>query len=203
MAHVITAVGSRSVDSAQDFIDRLKKATSSESWSWGVKQGKLDRCKAYGTYEAVYNDEVRSAVARWQRRLRIMSLERRRRLRWHATHTSSPQHQGCPPSGKACLVREAVHPRPGGARRADRIGRREEMFLNGVGIAKYCWNVGITHRLPYRAVWTRFHPLSYAVQELLRSGELGRPRRFAADFSMDFKPDCQPSFQYLVSCPRC
>lgn len=35
-----------------------------------------------------------------------------------------------------------------------------------------------------RAVWTRFHPLGYKVQELLFSGKLGKVKRFSADFSM-------------------
>lgn len=56
MQHKIAAVGSRSVDSAQQFIDKLKK--EGEPVSWGVKQGLLDDCKAYGSYEEVYNDPV-------------------------------------------------------------------------------------------------------------------------------------------------
>lgn len=36
-----------------------------------------------------------------------------------------------------------------------------------------------------RAVWTRFHPLGYKVQELLFSGKLGKVKRFSADFSMN------------------
>jgi len=35
-----------------------------------------------------------------------------------------------------------------------------------------------------RAVWTRFHPLGFKLQELLFSGKLGKVKRFQADFSM-------------------
>ena len=41
-----------------------------------------------------------------------------------------------------------------------------------------------------RAVWTRFHPIAYAVQEVIHSGKLGKIKRFSADFSADAKPDC-------------
>lgn len=42
------------------------------------------------------------------------------------------------------------------------------------------------------AVWTRFHPISYAIQDVLKSGVLGAPKRMQADFSIDFKVDNRP-----------
>ncbi|AAW45168.2 hypothetical protein CNH03050 [Cryptococcus deneoformans JEC21] len=33
-------------------------------------------------------------------------------------------------------------------------------------------------------VWTRFQPTAYAVEEVIKSGILGKPKRFFADFSM-------------------
>ena len=35
-----------------------------------------------------------------------------------------------------------------------------------------------------RTVWTRFQPTAYAVEEVIKSGILGKPKRFFADFSM-------------------
>lgn len=44
-----------------------------------------------------------------------------------------------------------------------------------------------------RAVWTRFHPIAYAVQEVIHSGKLGKVKRFSADFSSDNDLDSQSS----------
>jgi predicted dehydrogenase len=41
------------------------------------------------------------------------------------------------------------------------------------------------------AVWTRFHPIAYAVQDLLKSGRLGKVKRMFADFSSDYMPDSE------------
>lgn len=41
-------------------------------------------------------------------------------------------------------------------------------------------------------MWTRFHPISFRVQEVIASGVLGRPKRFQADFSIDFNVDAKP-----------
>ncbi|BEI85701.1 hypothetical protein CcaverHIS002_0511020 [Cutaneotrichosporon cavernicola] len=54
MRHVIAAVGSRSVESADRFVDKLKASTG--PWSWGVQQGLLTETKAYGSYAEVCND---------------------------------------------------------------------------------------------------------------------------------------------------
>lgn len=58
--HRIAAVGSRSLQSAQSFINKLKESSEGKSWAWGVKNGVLDGVKARGTYEEVYNDPVRN-----------------------------------------------------------------------------------------------------------------------------------------------
>jgi predicted dehydrogenase len=41
-------------------------------------------------------------------------------------------------------------------------------------------------------VWTRFHPIAYKIQEAVFSGRLGQPKRFSADFSIDFNVDAKP-----------
>lgn len=56
MSHRIAAVGSRSVESAQAFVDKLHQLDA--PFDWGAKQGKLDGCKVYGNYDGVYNDPV-------------------------------------------------------------------------------------------------------------------------------------------------
>jgi predicted dehydrogenase len=45
--------------------------------------------------------------------------------------------------------------------------------------------------LIFRAVWTRFHPIAYDIQQLVHSGKLGKVKRFIADNSLDFKPDSE------------
>lgn len=53
------------------------------------------------------------------------------------------------------------------------------------------WSYGFSRMMliPLRAVWTRFHPLGFEVEKVLQSGVLGKPKRFSADFSMDWNPD--------------
>lgn len=60
VAHKITAVGSRSVESAEKFISNLKAYGDEpdNASSWGVKQGLLNDVKGYATYEEVFADKV-------------------------------------------------------------------------------------------------------------------------------------------------
>lgn len=57
MAHKIAAVGSRSVASAQKFLDTIA-ASDIAPFNWGPAHGVLDGAKAHGSYEDVYNDPV-------------------------------------------------------------------------------------------------------------------------------------------------
>ena len=50
-----------------------------------------------------------------------------------------------------------------------------------------------------RAVWTRFQPITYAVEEVIKSGILGKPKRFSADFSMDWNLDGTFPCPYLTT----
>jgi hypothetical protein len=56
VAHKITAVGSRTVESAQKFIDKLKG--SEGVYAWGVENGVLADAKPHGSYDGVFADEV-------------------------------------------------------------------------------------------------------------------------------------------------
>jgi len=59
--HKIVAVGSRSTESAEAFIQKLKE--SKDDSQWGVENGVLDGVKGYGSYEEVYNDPVRDFLS--------------------------------------------------------------------------------------------------------------------------------------------
>jgi hypothetical protein len=76
VAHKIAAVGSRSVASAQAFIDKLKAGKA--PFDWGAKNGLLDNTKAYGSYEEVYNDPVSlaSRVCRDERQRTALRSDR-------------------------------------------------------------------------------------------------------------------------------
>ena len=50
------AIGSRTTESAEKFIEKLKALP--EPYAWGVKNGIMDDVKGYGSYEEVYNASV-------------------------------------------------------------------------------------------------------------------------------------------------
>lgn len=54
--HELVAIGSRSTDSANAFIEKLK--TLDEPFNWGLTNGVMDKVKGYGSYDEVYNDPV-------------------------------------------------------------------------------------------------------------------------------------------------
>ena len=59
-------------------------------------------------------------------------------------------------------------------------------------------------KLTCRAVWTRFHPIAYAVQDVIFSGKLGKVKRFQADFSMffDIESECSPLCKFRTNTAR-
>lgn len=54
-----------------------------------------------------------------------------------------------------------------------------------------CSSLAWQRELTIRAVWTRFQPIANAVQDMLKSGKLGKVHRMFADFSMNFEPDSE------------
>ncbi|WOO83597.1 D-xylose 1-dehydrogenase (NADP(+)) [Vanrija pseudolonga] len=161
VAHVVEAVGSRSLESAQKFIDKLKAAP--EPYAWGVARGALDKTKARASYQEVYDDPDVDVVY----------------IGTPVTH----HHK----DAKAALLagKHVVCEKPFTFDLAEldeliAIAREKKLFL-------------------MEAVWTRFHPISYAVQDVLASGVLGRPRRYAADFSKDFKLETKPISHRLLA----
>lgn len=49
------------------------------------------------------------------------------------------------------------------------------------------------------AVWTRFQPIAYELQDLVFSGKYGRVNRMFADLSIDFNPDQMPDEHRLIN----
>ncbi|EIW65929.1 hypothetical protein TREMEDRAFT_35632 [Tremella mesenterica DSM 1558] len=149
--HKITAVGSRSVEPADKFIEGLKNSEGVHSW--GLTSGVLDGVRGYGTYEEVFNDPNVDVV-----------------------YIGTPHTFHHPNSKAALLAGKHVlceKPFTFDLEELDeliKIAKEKKLFL-------------------MEAVWTRFHPIAYAVQEELFSGKLGKIKRFQADFSMDMKPE--------------
>ena len=54
--HELVAIGSRSTESANAFIEKLKALD--EPFNWGLTNGVMDNVKGYGSYDEVYNDPV-------------------------------------------------------------------------------------------------------------------------------------------------
>ncbi|AAW43964.1 conserved hypothetical protein [Cryptococcus deneoformans JEC21] len=151
--HKITAVGSRSVQSAQAFIDKLKESSEGKSWAWGVKNGVLDGVKPRGTYEEVYNDPDVTAI--------YVGTP-------HVLHHRNAKDALL--AGKHVLLEKPA---------CLEVEELDELFM----IAKE------KNLFFMEAVWTRFQPITYAVEEVIKSGILGKPKRFSADFSMDWNLD--------------
>lgn len=61
--HKLVAIGSRSTESANKFIEKLKALE--DPYAWGVKNGVMDQVKGYGSYEEVYNASVSYLSCTW------------------------------------------------------------------------------------------------------------------------------------------
>ncbi|WRT66681.1 uncharacterized protein IL334_003641 [Kwoniella shivajii] len=149
--HKITAIGSRSVNSAQSFLNNLN--SSQDHFRWGVSNGALDGCSAYGNYDQVYNDPNVDVVY------------------IAAPHTL--HHKNCKDALKAGKNVLCEKPFTLDAEEAEELiglAREKGLFM-------------------MEAVWTRFQPITYAIQEIIASGRLGKLKRITADNSLDFKLD--------------
>ncbi|OCF42821.1 hypothetical protein I317_03298 [Kwoniella heveanensis CBS 569] len=163
ISHSIAAVGSRSVQSAERFIEGLKAAAPSDGWTWGVQKGKLDGVKACGSYHDVYNDPNVDVV-----------------------------YVGTPPSAHHRNVKDALL--------AGKHVLCEKPFTFDLEELDELLAIAKDKKLfLMEAVWTRFHPLAAEVAALLESGKLGKPQRFSADFSMDWKPDSEPASHRMLN----
>ncbi|CAK9781188.1 NAD(P)-binding protein [Cutaneotrichosporon oleaginosum] len=168
VAHKIAAVGSRSVASAQKFIDRLQSNPSPNQWgevgwnAWGLEHGVLDGAKAYGSYDEVFADANVDAV--------YIGTP-------HTFHHANAKAALL--AGKHVLCEKPFTFDLEELDELIKIAKEKNLFL-------------------MEAVWTRFHPIAYALQDLLKSGRLGKIKRMSADFSMNFEPDTRPDSNRMV-----
>ncbi|GFZ46901.1 hypothetical protein JCM24511_04121 [Saitozyma sp. JCM 24511] len=160
VAHRITAIGSRSVASAQAFIDKLKAGKA--PYDWAVNKGLLDDTKAYGSYEEVYNDPNVDAI--------YIGTP-------HTFHHANAK--GALLGGKHVLCEKPFTLDLEELDELIAIAKDKKLFL-------------------MEAVWTRFHPIAYAVQDIIHSGKLGKVKRFSSEFSMDFDPDNRPYSHRMI-----
>ncbi|KAK8846530.1 hypothetical protein IAR55_005616 [Kwoniella newhampshirensis] len=162
VAHKVVAVGSRSVESAQKFVDKFKATPDDESPSWGIKNGVFDRVKARGTYQEVYDDPDVDAI--------YVGTP-------HTLHYENTKDALT--AGKNVLCEKPFTLDSAELDELIALAKEKNLFL-------------------MEAVWTRYHPLAYAVEEVLKSGKLGKPKRFTADFSMDFPMDDKPTSHRML-----
>lgn len=143
--HAITAVGSRSVPSAEAFIAKLRNAGGASAH--GVANGALDRATPYGSYDEVFADPQVDVVY---------------------IGTPHPFHH---PNAKAALL-------------AGKHVLCEKPFVMDLAELDELVSIAKTKNLfLMEAVWTRFHPIAYAVQKEIHSGRLGKVRRMTAELS--------------------
>ncbi|WVQ83748.1 hypothetical protein IAT38_005892 [Cryptococcus sp. DSM 104549] len=164
--HAIASVGSRSVASAEAFVNKLKAAGPNDSWRWGVNAGLLDKTKAVGSYDEVFNDPDVDAV--------YIGTP-------HTLHHLNAKHALL--AGKHVLCEKPFVLNVDELDELVSIAKEKKLFL-------------------MEAVWTRFHPIAYAVEEVLKSGKLGKPKRFTADFSMDWDLDAADPSHYMTDPAR-
>ncbi|ORX35584.1 hypothetical protein BD324DRAFT_630742 [Kockovaella imperatae] len=161
--HRITAIGSRTKESAQAFLDKLNDLPQDEACRWGVDHGKLKDCKAYGSYQEVYDDP------------NVDCLYIGTPHNFHYENT-----KGGLQGGKHVLCEKPF---------TFDLKELDEL----IALAKE------KKRFLMEAVWTRFQPIAYEVQQIVHSGKLGKVKRFSADFSTDMKPDNFPLSHRIIA----
>ncbi|WVO15605.1 hypothetical protein L204_103265 [Cryptococcus depauperatus] len=162
VAHTVAAVGSRSLESAQIFIDKLKSSSEEHSWAYGIKQGLLKSTRAYGDYHGVYNDSNVDAVY-------VCTP--------HTLHHRNAKDALL--AGKHVLCEKPFTLDLEELQELIAIAKEKKLFL-------------------MEAVRTRFLPIAYAIENVIESGILGKPKRFIADFSMDWNADSAPDNSRMI-----
>ncbi|KAK4684931.1 hypothetical protein P7C73_g5232, partial [Tremellales sp. Uapishka_1] len=148
VSHHVAAVGSRSVASAEAFISKIE--ASPAPTSWGVEQGLMKNCKAYGTYSEVYNDPNVNVV--------YIGTP-------HVFHFENARD--ALNAGKHVLCEKPI------------TFDLEELDIL-IALAKE------KNLFLMEALWARFHPIAYAVEELVLSGKLGKVKRVVGELAVDF-----------------
>ncbi|WVQ80131.1 hypothetical protein IAT38_002232 [Cryptococcus sp. DSM 104549] len=159
--HHLAAIGSRSVSSAQAFLDKLRNGAVGD-FAWGVGEGALEGCKAYGSYEEVYNDPNVDVV--------------------YVATPHTLHHRNCKDAllaGKNVLCEKPFTLDAEELEELVALAREKNLFL-------------------MEAVWTRFQPITYAIQEVIASGRLGKFKRLTVDNSLDYKMDEKPESHRML-----
>lgn len=106
--HKITAIGSRNIESAQQFYNMLNSLPADDPASWGAKHGGLDGCHSYGSYEAVYAAQVCLYLSRYSD-MADSAVGCRCYLHWNTAYVPSSEYQRGTSWGKARSLRKALH----------------------------------------------------------------------------------------------
>ncbi|GAA5984692.1 hypothetical protein JCM10908_003462 [Rhodotorula pacifica] len=142
--HEIVAVGSRSKDSAQRFVDRTWEEA-------GIKTGK-DKVKLYASYGELYADESVDCIY-------VGTPHSHHYANVHAALSA----------GKNVLCEKSLVVNAQQAKVLIDLAREKNLFF-------------------MEAVWTRFQPYAYKLQEVLDSGAIGQIRAVQAELCVDFGP---------------
>jgi len=150
--HVVTAVGSRSVSSAEAFIKECY-STLPEDSKLGHDASKVKAC---GSYQEVYDSPDVDII--------YVGTP-------HTYHYENTKDALT--AGKHVLCEKPFTFDLAELDELIALAREKKLFL-------------------MEAVWTRFHPLAYKIQELVFSEKYGKFKRMFADLSSDIKPDTKP-----------
>ncbi|BGO94997.1 hypothetical protein NBRC10512_006538 [Rhodotorula toruloides] len=144
VAHRIVAVGSRSKDSAQKFVDSVWNEA-------GVKEGKK-QVKLYGSYDELLADKDVDCIY----------------IGTPHSHHYANAHAALS-AGKNVLCEKSLVVNAAQAKALIDLARSKDLFF-------------------MEAVWTRYQPFAYKLEEVLKSGKIGEVRGVQAELCVDFGP---------------
>ncbi|KAJ9118848.1 hypothetical protein QFC24_006047 [Naganishia onofrii] len=168
--HIVTAVGSRSIPSAQKFInDILSSSTESKS------------ATPYGSYDGVFADKNVDAV--YIGTPHTMHYENTKAALLAGKHVLCEKVSDCGELSAGRVLGGLALMLPVTSSPAQPFTFDLTELDELIKIAKE------KHLFLMEAVWTRFHPIAYKLQEIIFSGKYGKVKRIFADLSMNIKPD--------------
>lgn len=164
--HQVVAVGSRSAESAAKFVDSV--------WSKaGVTEGK-DEVKQYGSYDELFRDSVRPSLLPLScsrgphADLRLLPPQDVDCVYVGSPHSHHYAHvHAALSAGKNVLCEKSLTVNAPQAAALIQLARDKNLFF-------------------MEAVWTRFQPYSYKLQEVVRSGAIGDVVAVQAELCADF-----------------
>ena len=164
--HQVVAVGSRSAESAAKFVDSV--------WSKaGVTEGK-DEVKQYSSYDEFFRDSVRPSLSPLScsrgphADLRLLPPQDVDCVYVGSPHSHHYAHvHAALSAGKNVLCEKSLTVNAPQAAALIQLARDKNLFF-------------------MEAVWTRFQPYSYKLQEVVRSGAIGDVVAVQAELCADF-----------------